>query len=125
MKMLFYFHWFTLQENCLIFFCRLKDNKCIRSANTVRWIYFLSKYAHAQPIFNQNIMCTHSWFICFTTYFSSIHSNVPRMKRSIRNLIASPQNNFRVFRNGTLVYSNECREHELQSLLYPYFRNNS
>ncbi|XP_031622852.1 inositol-pentakisphosphate 2-kinase [Contarinia nasturtii] len=48
-----------------------------------------------------------------------------RMKKAISGLIESPQNNFRVFCNGHLIYSDINQEHDLQSILSPYFGNNN
>lgn len=47
------------------------------------------------------------------------------MENSIRNLIDSPQNNFRVFCNGHLIYSDDSQEEVLQSVLSPQFGNNN
>lgn len=54
--------------------------------------------------------------------FSSFR-NESRMKTSIRNLIANPQNNLRVFHNGSLAYSYENQELDLHQILHPYFGN--
>lgn len=72
------------------------------------------------------------FYISFSPYFfflclTVVDSNAVRMKKSIRNLITAPQNNFRVFRNGQLVYGDDDddddyqKEHVLQSILSTYF----
>ena len=56
---------------------------------------------------------------------SVFFSDVVRMKKSICNLIAAPQNNFRVFHNGRCVYADEHDERDLVSLLSTYIGNDS
>lgn len=52
-------------------------------------------------------------------------SDVSRMKKSICNLIAAPQNNLRVFHNGRCVYADGHAERDLKSALGPYVGNES
>lgn len=50
-----------------------------------------------------------------------LHSDLKRMKIALQCLIDSPQNNFRVFRNGQLVYSDGNRIDDLEAILCPFF----
>lgn len=43
------------------------------------------------------------------------------MKKAMRCLIDSPQNNFKLFRNGQLIYSEHCEPHDLDDILYSIF----
>lgn len=47
--------------------------------------------------------------------------DVNRTQNALRDLIASPQNNFRVFVDGSLIYGNDSDVEDLQSMLASYF----
>lgn len=49
------------------------------------------------------------------------YRNLSRTQDALRNLIESPQNNFRVFVNGSLIYCDANRIEDLQMMLASYF----
>lgn len=54
--------------------------------------------------------------------------NLSRMKKAIRNLIITPQNNLKIFKNGDVVYSDETKRNISEILsewLEPQNKNNS
>lgn len=57
-------------------------------------------------------------------YHLLLYSDVQRMKKAIRNLIDAPQNNFRVFHNGNLTYSENHQANGLHHLLTSFFGDN-
>ncbi|KZC14890.1 PREDICTED: inositol-pentakisphosphate 2-kinase [Dufourea novaeangliae] len=46
-----------------------------------------------------------------------------RMKSALKGLLASPQNNLKIFRNGVIVYNQESSSSDLERVLAEWFRN--
>ncbi|XP_076224405.1 inositol phosphate kinase 1 isoform X2 [Nomia melanderi] len=46
-----------------------------------------------------------------------------RMKSALKGLLASPQNNLKIFKNGTVVYNQESSSDDLECVLAEWFRN--
>lgn len=65
-------------------------------------------------------------FSLFIFHFNqSIRRVVQRMEYALRNLITFPQNNFRLFINGKLVYTDANRIEDLHDILNGCFANES
>ncbi|XP_076641299.1 inositol phosphate kinase 1 isoform X2 [Halictus rubicundus] len=57
---------------------------------------------------------------CPLDLFSGVQE---RMKSALKGLIASPQNNFKIFKDGMVVYSQESSSKDLENVLAEWFRN--
>lgn len=98
----------------------------MKSANIAHWICSRGKFrfvVFASLLFplprrKPSDAVIQSPFVCLC-------SDVPRMKKSICNLIAAPQNNFRVFHNGRGVYADKRDERAFESFLSSFFGNKS
>ncbi|XP_029167586.1 LOW QUALITY PROTEIN: inositol-pentakisphosphate 2-kinase [Nylanderia fulva] len=57
---------------------------------------------------------------CPFELFSGVEA---RMKAAVKELLNSPQNNLRIFKDGTVVYNQESSPNDLEDVLNEWFRN--
>ncbi|XP_078048955.1 inositol phosphate kinase 1 isoform X2 [Augochlora pura] len=54
----------------------------------------------------------------------NLFSGVPhRMKSALKGLLTSPQNNFKIFKNGAVVYNQESSSNDLENIMTEWFCN--
>ncbi|XP_050458474.1 inositol-pentakisphosphate 2-kinase isoform X2 [Cataglyphis hispanica] len=57
---------------------------------------------------------------CPFELFSGVEA---RMKTTVKELLRSPQNNLRIFKDGTVIYNQESSSNDLEDVLNKWFRN--
>ncbi|XP_047103916.1 inositol-pentakisphosphate 2-kinase-like [Schistocerca piceifrons] len=72
---------------------------------------------------NQYLKVMENSVRCQSRYcpYDLFSGNYTRMKKAIHNLLSTPQNNLRIFKNGVLVYGDGRSSNDLSSVLLQWF----